>query len=371
MTTRLLHVLLRTALVAALCVSAVLYVEYAASEPRFCGAQGGCGAVRASEYSAVWGVGLPTIGLGVFLGVFALALWASRREHFAFLAVVCGFGAAIGLGLIALQLFVLRAVCQWCMAIDIAAVVAAPVSVFLASRPPEPEAPRTRFLWGAVGLAAVALPLLWQPPPPEAEVPPAITQRHVPDKVNVVMFTDFECPHCRALHPFFEELKTELGDRLHVERMMMPLSFHPGAEPAARGYLCTPPELRDQMARHLYEAMPQDLTPNGVGRIATELGLDLRSFGRCMDAATTDEQLENDREIFRAAGLRGLPATIVGREVITGAQPDAVRAAVQRAENGGGGGLRVEWMLLAIGLATTIAAVLSLRHEAVGEVARP
>jgi uncharacterized membrane protein len=360
MPARALHVLLRTALVVALCASAVLYVEYAAPLPRFCGAQGGCGVVHASAFSHVWGIGVPTIGLGAFLGAFALAVWASKPEHLTFLAVVCGFGALIAGGFIGLQLFVIDAVCKWCMAVDVSAIVAAPLAIALALRPPAPEPPRLRFLWSAAALAAVALPLVWDPPPPESDVPVAITQRLVPDKVNVVMFTDFECPYCRAMHPFFEDLKGELGDRLHLERLMMPLPFHAGAEPAARGYLCTPPELREAMAARLYEATPDDLTLLGVGRMARDLGIDTQSFGRCLDAEATDGLLDADRQAFDEAELRALPATIVGREIITGAQPDRVRAAVERLDRGGGKGLPVAWMLGAVAIVVAAAALSSL-----------
>ena len=72
LTTRILTVVLRTALLVALMTSAAMFVDYSSVEPSsFCGVQSGCAAVRDSAFSKVFGIGVPTLGLGVFAGIFA------------------------------------------------------------------------------------------------------------------------------------------------------------------------------------------------------------------------------------------------------------------------------------------------------------
>ena len=139
MTTRLLNVLLRTALLVAVVASAAMFMDYRAASPAFCGVQSGCSAVRDSAYSSVFGVSLPTIGIGTFVGLFAMALWASRKTHLRMLAVQTALAATGALALIGIQLFVVDAVCLWCMAVDISAIVAAGATFVLYRREPDDE----------------------------------------------------------------------------------------------------------------------------------------------------------------------------------------------------------------------------------------
>ncbi len=82
MTPRLFNVLLRVALVVALVACTALFVDYRlAGDPASCGVQEGCAQVRASAYSHVFGISLPTFGLGAFVWGDVSACWASTRRH--------------------------------------------------------------------------------------------------------------------------------------------------------------------------------------------------------------------------------------------------------------------------------------------------
>jgi uncharacterized membrane protein len=348
-----LVILLRLALLVAIAASAALVIEYRnAGDPAFCGAGSGCFKVRVSEYSHVMGVPLPTIGLGAYLGLFGLALYARTRRHYQVLAALGGAGAAIALFLIGLQHFAIHAYCPWCIGVDSSGVVAAVASVLLLRRgaglnaedagPHEQRGP-----WIGAAIAGIALPFVWAQYPVHPPLPPEIAALEVPGKVNIIEFTDFECPFCRSLHPILEELRREHGDALHFDRKMVPLEqIHPGAAVAAAAYVCAPEAARDAVAAKLYAMPPEELTREGVARVAEPAWR--APFEACLDGPEGKERVAEDKGIFERASLRGLPHTIVGRTVIVGADPERLALAVEVEAAGGRPGLPLPFMFAAL-----------------------
>lgn len=366
MATRILNVLLRTALLAAVVASVVLFVDYRTSaSPAFCGGEGGCAAVRASPFSHIGPVSLPAIGMGAFIGLFALSVWASRRRHFLALTVQTGLAALVAAVLIGLQLFVVKAVCPWCMVVDVGALVSFALALTVYRRAGDELAEPTplRVLWTAAGFVVVAVPMLWDYTAAAnvVTVPDAIAKYQEPGKVNVVMFTDFECPHCERLHDAMEAERPALGERLNLVRLMNPLEFHAGAKPAALAYLCMPEAEREQAADRFYKADNAELTPQGVVKIGESLGADPKALSACMADPKTLRQIQHDQALFHEAGLSGVPTTYVGAELVKGADLVAFRSAIDRARGGDGGGSSVVWMFVFIGLIVGAVAAVSLR----------
>jgi uncharacterized membrane protein len=91
-----------------------------------CGPLGGCDTVEASDYSTILGIPVSVYGMAYATAVLAtvLAWWRTgdRRALVAtyLLGVVGTMGAAY---LMYLQLFVIHAICVWCMAFDTSVVV--------------------------------------------------------------------------------------------------------------------------------------------------------------------------------------------------------------------------------------------------------
>jgi uncharacterized membrane protein len=92
-----------------------------------CVAGGGCETVQESEYAEVAGVPVALLGLGAYAAILVLVAWDSptARLGAAMLALV---GLVFSLYLLALQLFVIDAICIWCLAND---VVIAPLLALL------------------------------------------------------------------------------------------------------------------------------------------------------------------------------------------------------------------------------------------------
>jgi uncharacterized membrane protein/predicted DsbA family dithiol-disulfide isomerase len=348
MVTRALQVLLRACLLLAMTASAALLVDYRhAGTPTLCAAQSGCAQVRAWAASHFVGLRLPMVGLVALALLFAGSLWATERRQ-ARLVALGAVAAALGaIALVVIQAAVIRAFCPWCLAVDGAALVAAAAAVALGRRQCEPEPALLRYGWAGCGVGAVAVPLLLGSTPGVAELPVLVASRQRADRIDVVSFTDFQCPFCRQLHPVLHEAAAADG-RLRVVRMMVPLPFHPGAEPAARAYLCVPEPLRERMADALYRAEPETMSSAGVAALATGLGCDAAAFAACYSARATGEQIAADLRAFEQAGLEGLPSTYVERELVLGADDETLRAALARAGRPAGSEARAALGLLGV-----------------------
>jgi uncharacterized membrane protein len=83
-----------------------------------CVAGGGCETVQESEYAEVAGVPVALLGLGAYTAILVLVAWdtPTARLGAAMLALV---GLVFSMYLLALQFFVIDAICVWCLANDV------------------------------------------------------------------------------------------------------------------------------------------------------------------------------------------------------------------------------------------------------------
>lgn len=380
---RHLALLLRLSLFVAIAACAALVVDYRSmGDPAFCSAGTGCGAVKGSGYSSIAGVPLPNLGLAAFACLLAGSLLARSRLHHLALAVAAGIGAIGAAALIVLQVFVLKAICVWCMAIDSSAIVGAAAAIGIAlaaARADSPGGAPEAFArevqpggaalgaWVAAALLAIGLPFLWGMFP-QPSLPAALAPLQAPGKITLISFTDFECPHCRGLSPELHRIAEEHGDRVHFVRKMVPLPRHKGALPAAKAYLCVPPEQREVAAARLYAAEPEHLTDAAMTVLLTAPGsmeavkLDRTAFASCLAAPETQAQAEAERALFfEKAGGRGLPTTFVGRRMLLGNDPAGIREALALEMGGGRTELPLWLFFVVLGVIAAGAAAVSLR----------
>ncbi len=220
--------------------------------PIGCGDDSGCAAVLASKWSAVFGVPVSaaaTLTYLVLLGALVLRAWPLT-------ALLGGLIGGAAVYFIALQFFVVQAVCPWCMADHIVGLI---LVGFIAAATPGP-ARRRSIAPAAVGVLAIAamagVQAASSEPTYRLAIPtgqdydltddrgrllgllngqlqlnlndaPVAGPRDAPD-VAVILF-DYACPHCRAM------LKT-----LHAYRMEHPGRFAKVSLPMPLNHQCNP-----------------------------------------------------------------------------------------------------------------------------------
>ncbi len=309
----------------AVLASALLYIHYLDPvDSNICGGASGCEKVRGSGFSYYKSpyVNVPLVGMLAYGFLLLDALGPATASRLSRVRWMAGVGGILALGLVVVQALVVKAFCWLCLVVDVAGVGAAFAAVFAHASEAEPKEVLTKWSWAGLLAAAVALPLVWYAVKPVPDVPRLVKMYYEPDKINVIEFADFQCPHCRRLHPTLESVVEEYGERVHFKRLNMPLPSHSQAIPAARAYLCADAEGKgEEMADRLFEG---ELGPEHYAEYARELGLDGSAFEACTKDAETDKKLGVEVAVFRQSGLRGLPTTFVGKQRIGGARPRAV-----------------------------------------------
>jgi uncharacterized membrane protein len=83
-----------------------------------CVAGGGCETVQESEYAEIAGLPVAVLGLASYVAILVLVAWDSVGARLA-AASLSFVGLLFSTYLLVLQLFVIEAVCIWCMANDV------------------------------------------------------------------------------------------------------------------------------------------------------------------------------------------------------------------------------------------------------------
>ena len=290
--------------------------------PTFC-AETGCEIVRTSAWAQPLGIPMSVLGV-LFFGAALVLAFAPAPRLRRWLAIA---GGAWAVWLISLQAFVIGAWCKLCLVADPSAIVYA-ACVVAGARTVAAVPRRLLPIAPAVG-AIVALLALWTAAPPaEATVaadparpgalPASVASAQQAGVVTVVEFVDFECPYCREMQARLERALAQTSTPVRFVRKMVPLPQHAGARPAALAYCCAEAQGRgEEMAKALFAAPPEELTPQGCEAIAARVGCDLSRYRT--DLAAAEQQLARDLADAEAAGIRALPTLFVGSERINGA----------------------------------------------------
>ena len=129
-----MRVLLGALAVVGLLVSAYLtWVHYFGIAPVCIGGSGGCETVQSSRYATVLGVPVAVLGVVAYAGLLVSA--SLRGEVGVYLSLLIALvGTLFSAYLTYLEIFVIGALCQWCLA-SAAIMVAALVCTSIAARP--------------------------------------------------------------------------------------------------------------------------------------------------------------------------------------------------------------------------------------------
>jgi uncharacterized membrane protein len=107
-------------LVSAVGIGVSSYLTYVHYQPEalICTGSGGCEAVQDSKYAVLAGVPVAVLGLSAWMAVLVLTVWNSELARTVTAAIALGALGFVAY-LVILQLFVIDAICAWCMANDI------------------------------------------------------------------------------------------------------------------------------------------------------------------------------------------------------------------------------------------------------------
>ena len=159
-------------------------------------------------------------------------------------------------------------------------------------------------------------------------------------EVEIVEFSDFECPYCSGLLPTLKQVEKAYGDKVRIVYRQFPLTaIHPHAQKAAEASLCANEQ------QHFWEfhdslfSNQRDLTVEALKRRAEEMKLDAAAFNACLDSGKQADAITKDIDEGARAGVTGTPALFINGRLLSGNQPyasiaDVIEDELQRNKSG-------------------------------------
>ncbi|MFT3767206.1 MAG: thioredoxin domain-containing protein [Minicystis sp.] len=133
--------------------------------------------------------------------------------------------------------------------------------------------------------------------------------------ITIIVFSDFECPHCRHAMPLLDRALQKFSPRVRLVHKFYPLRQHSHAEAAARAAIAAHNQGKYWEMEKVLFGHQADLGDSDLERYAKELGLDMKRFRNDLQDKRTTKILERDHADGERAGLSGTPFILVnGRE---------------------------------------------------------
>lgn len=140
-------------------------------------------------------------------------------------------------------------------------------------------------------------------------------------KVQLVVYSDFECPFCSKHHDTIKQIANEYGDKVFIVFRNFPLSFHQYAGPAAEAAECASEQGKFWEYTDSLFANQADFADEPWVDLAVGLGLDTDKFQTCIDSDKFKNRVSADLNEGFDNGVEGTPATFINSELVSGALP--------------------------------------------------
>ena len=157
-------------------------------------------------------------------------------------------------------------------------------------------------------------------------------------KVQLVVFSDFQCQFCRELSAVLKRIRADFPDDVMLAYRYFPVESHPRAVPAAIAAECAAEQGAFWEYHDRLYADGGDMSDARLVAIAEALKLDQGRFSECRNSDHAREAVEMSRSNAIKSGLEGAPALFLNGKLIGGKNDYDSLAARIRGELRGTGG---------------------------------
>ncbi len=145
--------------------------------------------------------------------------------------------------------------------------------------------------------------------------------------VTLDVYSDFQCPYCKQLHPALEQLATDYVDTGKVK-----IVYHPfpviGAESieAAQAAYCAGDQNQfwhyaNDLFAHQGAENSGALSNGNLKKMAADLGLNTSQFNSCLDSGKYAAQVDQSKAEGDKLGVKATPTFFVNGKITEGAVP--------------------------------------------------
>jgi protein-disulfide isomerase len=143
--------------------------------------------------------------------------------------------------------------------------------------------------------------------------------------VQIVEFSDFECPYCATFAETLRKVRAKYPDRVAVLYRHYPIQeIHPHARTAALAAECAGQQGRFEHYHDRLFAQQDSIGSKAWERFAREAGVgDVEAFTRCVQDERLLANVDRDTKLADAAGVRLTPTIVIDGTLIPGALSEA------------------------------------------------
>ena len=149
--------------------------------------------------------------------------------------------------------------------------------------------------------------------------------------VTVIVFTDFQCPSCAAIHPALERLVKEYGDKVRLVARDFPLSQHVEAFKAAEAAEAAREQGKYWEYVQLLMRNQSALSVDKLKKYASELALDRPRFDSALESGKFTETVQHDIEEGMRLGVEATPTVFINGRRVSNESYDELKANVEAA----------------------------------------
>lgn len=147
--------------------------------------------------------------------------------------------------------------------------------------------------------------------------------------IDIVEFSDFQCPFCGRLEPVLVRVLAKYPRTVRLVYRNYPLpELHPQAEKAAEAGLCAKEQGKFWEMHDLLFAEQEALSAQDLKDKARRLGLDTAAFSTCIDSGRMSEAVQADVREGEALGIQGTPGTFINGRFLSGAVEESDLTAI-------------------------------------------
>jgi protein-disulfide isomerase len=139
--------------------------------------------------------------------------------------------------------------------------------------------------------------------------------------IQIVTYSEFQCPYCARVGPTVEQILEHYGERVRVVFRDFPLPMHQQARPAAEAAQCAHEQGKFWAYHDKLFANQRTLDNEALKRYAGELSLDVERFNQCFESGKYRDAVNRDHEEGMRLGVQGTPAFFVNGRFVSGARP--------------------------------------------------
>lgn len=149
-------------------------------------------------------------------------------------------------------------------------------------------------------------------------------------KVQIVVFSDFQCPACAAVDPVLKRLVSEYQGQVAMVYRHFPLSSHQYAVTDAVASEAAGEQGKFWEMHDLLVAVRGEATPQQLRDAAVRMGLDMRAYDAAISSGRALKRVEADYNDGQRLGVSYTPYIIINGEVVQSMTYDGLKVAVER-----------------------------------------